>query len=80
MDKITKHFRTIGQAILKGGATAKDASHMGVKHLRSESPAPEWAAIPVERDAFVQYEPSTRTLRASLHDIALYRYVTQRSR
>lgn len=79
MNKTTEMFARIGKAIMNG-QNARDVSAAGVKYLHGNGPSPDWDQIPNERDAFSQYEPPTRTLTASLHDIALHRYVTQRVR
>jgi hypothetical protein len=79
MTKTTHLFKTIGQAILSKHQNAALMSQSGVKHLHGTSPGPDWQDIPAERDAFVQYEPPTRTLTAKLGDLALYRHLTQRS-
>ena len=84
MNKSTKFFSTVGLAIGMAGQgptaaiTAETASAAGVKYLRGNGESPEWAEIPTARDLFAQYEPTTRRLTASLHDVALHRYVTQR--
>lgn len=84
MNKQTRFFQTIGLALLAASVTTPTrtlASANGAKYLREEkNPAPVWAEIPTARDAFTQYEPPTKRLTASLHDIALHRYVTQRTR
>lgn len=50
------------------------------EHLRNEkNPSCEWDLIPApNRDLFVQYEPQSPTLRNNMHNLALYRFVTQR--
>lgn len=79
MNKTTKFFQTVGQAIANGklgnaaAINASVASASGVKYLHGNGPSPEWAEIPTERDVFAQYEPTPRTLTARLQDIALYR-------
>ena len=78
MNKTTMQFKTIGRAILSGHQNPRLMSQAGVKHLHTTAPGPDWDQIPAERDAFVQYEPPTRTLTATLESIALYRFLIQR--
>lgn len=78
----TRAAQFTGRTLLSPKATEKEraeASHKLVKMLRGdETHEIEWDIIPVERDAIVQYEPVGKTLRATLHNMALYRLLVNK--
>lgn len=88
MNKQTRFFQTIGLTLAMAHQSpaaqvnAAAASAAGTKYLRDEkNPTPVWTEISTARDLFTQYEPpTTKRLTASLHDVALHRYIMQRTR
>lgn len=73
-----KQITTLGTIILAGVVSNIPKIHkdaMGI--IRGASKDPAWDHVPTkERDAVVQYEPPTTTLRAPLRQFALWRHLT----
>lgn len=63
------------------GQSPRQMMAAACKHLRHEgNPNVEWPLLSeMDRNLFVQWEPTPPTLTATLHDLALYRFVTQRT-
>lgn len=72
-----KQITTLGTIILAGVVANIPKIHKDATKIIREAPKdPAWDLVPTkERDAVVQYEPPTVTLRAPMGSLALWRYM-----